>query len=161
MLPLQVKPLTHGVPAGRRNLAYMATRRKPTEFTLARGKLIQRARDAAKLSQAQLAKQLGLKSREVVSQYESGKIHEIGERTCRGLVAILGLRPEDLLEDPTMYQFSDELPTMSTEARRVARRWDSLPEHMRKWIVQTMDGYQQVIGSRAKRTPKGRPQPKR
>ena len=133
----------------------MATRRGPTEFTRARGRLIQRARTEAKLSQAQLADKLGLDSREVISQYESGKIHEIGERTCRGLITILGLRPEDLLEDPTMYQFSDELPTMSNEARRIARKWDELPEAMRKWLVETIDGTPPA-DQKSKRKPKAR-----
>lgn len=93
------------------------------------------------MSQAQLAEKLGLKSREIVSQYESGSIELIGERTCKGLVVVLGLRPEDLMEDPSVFQFSDELPTMSTEARRIARKWDSLPDHLRELLAKTIDEF--------------------
>jgi hypothetical protein len=80
--------------------------------------------------------------------------------TCRALVLKLGLRPQDLAEDTSVFQFDDELPTMSTEARRVARRWDSLPEHLRKWITDTIDGLEQleankpVSDAKPKRSPR-------
>lgn len=54
-----------------------------------------------------------------------------------------------------MYQFSDELPTMSNEARRIARKWDELPEAMRKWLVETIDGTPPA-DQKSKRKPKAR-----
>lgn len=112
----------------------MGLRKPPTEFTIKRGRLIQRARKKAEFSQARLADLIGLKSREIISQYESGKIHEISERTCVGLVKVLGLRPEDLLEDPHVYQLSKdaEMEKVSNEARRAARYWDEMPEHIKQ-----------------------------
>ena len=60
------------------------------------------------------------------------------------LVAKLGLQPADLAEDTSVFQFEEELPTMSTEARRLARRWDSLPEHLRKWITETIENFEEI-----------------
>lgn len=122
-----------------RKLTYMKPRKPPSEFAVRRGRLIQRARLAAGWSQARLAKEIGVKSREVVSQYESGSIEQIGVLTCRALVVKLGMLPSDLAEDPSVFQFDDELPTMSTEARRLARRFDSIPEAWQKWITDTID----------------------
>lgn len=155
-LPLYVKPFTTGKIIAGRKLTYMGKRKPPSEFALRRGGLIKGARESAGLSQAQLAEKLGLKSREIVSQYESGSIEQISERTCKGLIVILGLRPEDLTEDPSLFQFSDDLPTMSAEARRIARKWDSYPAHVREFIKKTMDGYDETAAAPAspKRTPK-------
>lgn len=122
----------------------MKPRKPPTEFALKRGGLIRRAREAAGWSQARLAEEIGVKSRELISQYETGQIEQISVVTCRMLVFKLGLRPQDLAEDTSVFQLQDELPNLSTEARRMARRWDALPEQLRKWITDTIDGYQQV-----------------
>ena len=111
---------------------------------MSRGKLIRRARQAAGWSQDRLAAELSLKSREVISQYESGKIEEISPLTCRALVVKLGMRPQDLAEDTSVFQFDDELPTMSTEARRLARRWDALPEEVQQWIKDVIDKAEQA-----------------
>lgn len=119
----------------------MTTRKPPTDFAIRRGRLIQRAREEAGLSQAQLAERIGVKSREVISQYESGKIEQIGERTCRALVFTLGLLPSDLAEDPSVFQMADELPPLSAEARRVARQWDALPPHVRQLMVKMIEDY--------------------
>jgi transcriptional regulator with XRE-family HTH domain len=138
----------------------MKPRKPPSEFAIRRGRLIRRARREARWSQARLAEELGVKSRELISQYESGSIEQISVMTCRALVLKLGLRPQDLAEDTSVFQFDDELPTMSTEARRVARRWDSLPEHLRKWITDTIDGLEQleankpVSDAKPKRSPR-------
>lgn len=138
----------------------MKPRKPPSEFAIRRGRLIRRARQDAGWSQARLAEELGVKSRELISQYESGSIEQISVMTCRALVFKLGLRPQDLAEDTSVFQFDDELPTMSTEARRVARRWDSLPEHLRKWITDTIDGLDHLEatkptgGAKEKRPPR-------
>jgi len=136
-------------------------RKPPSEFAIKRGRLIQRAREEAGLSQAQLAEKIGVTSREAVSQYESGKIGEISEKTCRALAFVLGLQPGDLAEDPSVYQFTEELPTMSAEARRIARKWDALPPQLRAWINSTISGYE-VVTPAVRRTvaPRKRKKPK-
>ena len=122
----------------------MKPRKPPSDFAVRRGGLIRRAREKAGFTQAQLATKIGLKSREAVSQYETGAIEEISPLVCRALVVELGMLPGDLAEDPRVFQFDDELPTMSTEARRLARRWDSLPESLRQWIKDTIDSHERL-----------------
>ena len=122
----------------------MKPRKPPSNFAIRRGGLIRRARERAGFTQAQLATKIGLKSREAVSQYETGAIEEISPLVCRALVVELGMLPGDLAEDPRVFQFDDELPTMSTEARRMARRWDSLPENLRQWIKDTIDNHERL-----------------
>lgn len=58
----------------------MAKRAKPSRAALALGKRLKECREAARLSQSQLARELGLKSREAVSQWESGKSSPENER---------------------------------------------------------------------------------
>lgn len=58
----------------------MAKRAKPTKAAKELGKRLKACRVESRLSQAQLAKELGLKSREAVSQWESGKSSPENER---------------------------------------------------------------------------------
>ena len=123
----------------------MATRKPPSKFALNRGLAIKEARKQLGLSQAELAKQLGKESRESVSQYETGKIEKIDVPTCRKFVRILGLEPEQLMEDPTMFEnYSDDLPGISGQARRVARAWDGLPKGLQEFVWQQMTAFEQL-----------------
>lgn len=117
-------------------LAYMTSkRRQKSVFAVDRGKKIRELREGRTWSQEQLRERIGLDSREAVSQYETGSIKVISLPVVRKLMTVLGMRAEELLEDPSI--LTDEpqgLHKISAEARRIAYVWDELPPMLQAYL---------------------------
>lgn len=121
----------------------MAKRPSPSSFATTRGGRIRIARKAMGWSQAELGEAIGV-TREAVSQYEKGSVETISPEICRLLVSRLGLEPSDVTEDLAMFEQYEQLPGVSPQARWIARRWDSLPESLRTWIVHMVEGWEHL-----------------
>lgn len=91
------------------------------------------------MSPGDLAKKLR-RSRPWVISVENGQIEKIQVREGRGLIAELGLNPNELSEDPTMYG-ENFLPEASFQARRVGRAWDDLPKPMQECLWAQIQAY--------------------
>lgn len=121
----------------------MKARKPPTPFAIRRGRLIKGAREAAKLSPAELSELCG-KTRPWLIAVENGEIEKIPEPQCRVLITTLGLNPSEVTEDPAMLG-SDLLPEASFQARRVARAWDELPKPLQDYLWSHIESYRKLV----------------
>lgn len=115
-----------------RKLRYVATKKKREldPRAVARGKAIREARKARNLSQEELARAIGVGSREAVSHWEKGTVGEIDRAYRQGLCKTLGFEEAELLLDADEAQKEFEMP-LSREAKSIAYRWDDLPDKVR------------------------------
>lgn len=121
----------------------MSKRKPPSKFAIRRGNLIQRARLDANMKPAELATELE-KTRPWVVAVENGEIEQISERDCRALIAMLGLNPSELTEDPSMLGM-DILPEVSFRARRVARAFDEMPKPLQDYLWSQIEAYHALV----------------
>lgn len=124
-------------------IRYMTKRKTPSQFALRRGRLIQRAREDARMTHAELAAEVG-RTRPWVIAAEKGQIEQIFEPQCRALISTLGLNPSEVTEDPSMLG-ADLLPEASFQARRVARAWDELPPSLQQYLWSQIDAYRKLV----------------
>lgn len=117
--------------AGNGKLTYMGNEKRELDpRAIRRGRTILVARERLRLSQEELAKAVGVGSRESVSNWERGTVGDI-ERSYRlGLCKVLGLEERELLLDPEGAEKEFDVP-ISAEAKSIAYRWDDLPEQLR------------------------------
>lgn len=118
------------------NIPYMGRTRK--DFAIERGKKIKTLRKTTGSSQEELRKHLGLKSRVVMAQYETGATSNIPLDVLRKLMK-MGMNATDLLEDPTSLEEINTPIDASTEARHIAHEWDELPHALREYIRKHVD----------------------
>lgn len=116
----------------------------PSPHAIARGRKIKAQRLARQWTQQQLAEFLGVKSREAVSQYESGSIEEIGRAQLLKLIEF-GIDPLDLNMESHELRADVKLTAVSSEARRVAYAWDSLPAPLREYLLHRVDSWQELV----------------
>lgn len=115
-------------------LAYMPTkRRQKSEFAVERGKKIKALREAKEKSQQGFAALIGVKDRETVSLYESGRIKEIDLGVVRQLI-LLGMDPRDLMEEPSILEMPETLTDIKPEARHIANSWAGLPAPLKSYL---------------------------
>lgn len=132
--------------AGIGKLTYMLDKKKRERDPRAveRGVEIKRRRKDRRLSQLDVAKALGLTSRERISQIESGEAGELEHTYRMALCKLLGFEERELLLDPESAPEEFDMP-LSPDAKSIAYRWDDLPESVRAHIKQVMSTAERTL----------------
>lgn len=150
-LPAHVKQLPP-LPAKRHSkLAYMTGKRLPKDpWAIARGEAMKAARQALGLSQAKVARLAGIKDRETISQYESGKIADIDSAVIPALSKALGMPVAALARDPINVRDEGADLRVGPVARQIAYNWDDFPLGLQNAIRHQIANYETAVAQMGK-----------